>query len=128
MELRRLMGDDCTEGQLQVFRSDRQTSGLQDHERGRHARQDAKGIRRLPRITNDSQHHSRRNGRSLWEADQYTAGGPLSMMITSLLMRAWITHMKSIAVQPRVLADDLQFPCTGLNHLKLFETGFHEDP
>ena len=53
-------------------------------------------------------------------------GDPFSMMLTSLLMRAWIVQMHTIAVQPRLLADDLQLLCTGPNHLQLFEYGFNK--
>ena len=51
-------------------------------------------------------------------------GDPFSMMLTSRRMRAWIMQMHSMAVKPRLLADDLQILRTGPNHLKLFEAGF----
>ena len=46
------------------------------------------------------------------------------MVITSLLLRAWIVQMKSIAVKPRILADDLQIIASGTRHLELFELAF----
>ena len=51
-------------------------------------------------------------------------GDPMSMMVTSLLLRAWVMQMKAYAVKPRVLADDLQILSQGLNHLKNFEYAF----
>lgn len=51
-------------------------------------------------------------------------GDPFSMMLTSLLMRAWIMQMHAMAVQPRLLADDLQILCTEPNRLQLFGAGF----
>ena len=51
-------------------------------------------------------------------------GDPISMMATSLLLRAWVVQMKLYAVKPRILADDLQLLCTGDNHLENFEYGF----
>ena len=53
-------------------------------------------------------------------------GDPFSMMLTSLLMRAWIMQMRSMSVQPRVLADDLQLLCIGPKHLEHFEFGFNK--
>ena len=53
-------------------------------------------------------------------------GDPLSMMITSLLLRAWVMQMRMCSVKPRILADDLQLLCTGENHLKHFEFGFNK--
>ena len=46
------------------------------------------------------------------------------MVITSLLLRAWILQMKRMAVKPRVLADDLQILASGPRHLELFEEAF----
>ena len=40
-------------------------------------------------------------------------GDPMSMMITSLLPRAWVVQMKVMEVKSRILADDLQLLCTG---------------
>ena len=48
----------------------------------------------------------------------------MSMMVTSLLLRAWIVQMRGYAVKPRVLADDLQILSQGPNHLKNFEYAF----
>ena len=44
-------------------------------------------------------------------------GDPMSMVITSLLLRAWVVQMKEMEVKPRILVDDLQLRCTGGNHL-----------
>ena len=38
-------------------------------------------------------------------------GDPLSMMVASLLLRAWVVQMKLCAVKPRILVDDLQLLC-----------------
>ena len=46
------------------------------------------------------------------------------MMITSLLLRAWVVQMRICAVEPRILADDLQLLGIGENHLKNFEYAF----
>ena len=43
----------------------------------------------------------------------------MAMMITSLLMRAWIIQMKWITA-----VGDLQLLFTGPNQFKLFENGF----
>ena len=51
-------------------------------------------------------------------------GDPLSMMVTSLLLRAWVVQMRRCAVKPRILADDLQILSQGENHLKNFEYAF----
>ena len=51
-------------------------------------------------------------------------GDPLSMVITSLFLRAWIVQMKSIVVKPRILADDLQIIASGTMRLELFEQAF----
>lgn len=51
-------------------------------------------------------------------------GGPLSMVITSLLLRSWIVQTKSIAAKPRILADDLQIIASGTRHMELFEPAF----
>ena len=54
-------------------------------------------------------------------------GDPMSMMITSLLLRAWVMQMRDLDVLPRILADDLQLMATsedGRNHLELFKCGF----
>ena len=51
-------------------------------------------------------------------------GDPFSMMVVALLLRPWIEQMKSYAVQPRLLADDLQILSTGPNHLANFEFAF----
>ena len=40
------------------------------------------------------------------------------MMVTALLLRPWIEQMKSVAAEPRVLADDLQILTTGPRHLE----------
>ena len=46
------------------------------------------------------------------------------MMVTAILTRAWIMQMKSYAVYPRVLADDLQVISVGERHLEHFEYAF----
>ena len=46
------------------------------------------------------------------------------MMIVALILRAWIVQMKTMAVTPRVLADDLQLISTGTRHLENFEFAF----
>ena len=46
------------------------------------------------------------------------------MVITSLSLRAWIVKMKSMAVKPKILADDLQIIASGTRHLELFEQAF----
>ena len=51
-------------------------------------------------------------------------GDPLSMMVTALQMRPWIMQMKSMAVKPRILADDLQIFATGPRHLEWFTHAF----
>lgn len=38
---------------------------------------------------------------------------PMSMMIISLILRAWVVQMEMCAVTPRILAEDLQLLCTG---------------
>lgn len=39
---------------------------------------------------------------------------PLSMMFVALLMRPWIILMKSLQVQPKVLADDVFLLASGV--------------
>ena len=51
-------------------------------------------------------------------------GDPFSMMIVAILLRAWIMQMKSIGVQPRLLADDLQILSKGTRHLEHFTDAF----
>ena len=51
-------------------------------------------------------------------------GDPLSTMITTLLLRAWIMQMESLAAHAKVLGDDLQILCAGPNDLKIFEDTF----
>ena len=54
-------------------------------------------------------------------------GDPMSMMITSLLLRAWVIQMRGMDVLPRILADDLQLMATGedeKDHLQLFRDAF----
>ena len=54
---------------------------------------------------------------------------PMSVVVIALLMRAWIVEMKHYAVQPRLLADDLQIISTGERHLKHFEYAYNQtDP
>ena len=48
----------------------------------------------------------------------------MSMMITSLLLRAWVVQMQAMKVKPRILADDLQLMATGSNHLSKFKEAF----
>ena len=45
-------------------------------------------------------------------------GDPLSMMVTALLLRPQIEQMKSVVVDPRVLAGDLQIITTGPRRLE----------
>ena len=53
-------------------------------------------------------------------------GDPLSMMVVAIIMRAWIMQMRSLAVKPRLLADDLQLISTGPRHLHNFEYAFNK--
>ena len=53
-------------------------------------------------------------------------GDPMSMMIISLILRAWVVQMEMCAVTPRILADDLQLLCIGSSHLENLEFGFNE--
>ena len=46
------------------------------------------------------------------------------MMIMACLLRPWILQMRTCAVYPRVLADDLQLMSTGNEHLENFEYVF----
>ena len=48
----------------------------------------------------------------------------MSMAVVALLMRAWIMEMKHYAVQPRLLADDLQILSTGERHLNKFQHAY----
>ena len=48
----------------------------------------------------------------------------MSMMITSLLLRAWDIQIKEMDIKPRILADDLQLMSTGEDHLAKFVGGF----
>ena len=48
------------------------------------------------------------------------------MMVTSLLLRAWVKQMKRYDVMPRILADDLQLMCKGRGHLRKFVVGFNK--
>ena len=48
----------------------------------------------------------------------------MSMMVTSLLLRAWVMQMRGMGVKPRILADDLQLMATGEHHLRLFRDAF----
>ena len=43
------------------------------------------------------------------------------MMVLALLLRPWILQMRSVAAQPRTLADDLLIMATGTGHLEQFE-------
>ena len=51
-------------------------------------------------------------------------GGPMSMMVVAILLRPWILQMRQLAVQPRILADDLQIISTGTRHLEHFQYAF----
>ena len=51
-------------------------------------------------------------------------GDPFSMMVVALVLRPWVLEMRSYAVKPRKLADDLQILATGPNHLRLFQLAF----
>lgn len=46
------------------------------------------------------------------------------MMVTALLLRPWLAQMKLLAVEPRLLADDLQIICTGARHAEHFQHAF----
>ena len=63
-------------------------------------------------------------GEPYWKPTSIPQGDPFSMMITSLLLRAWVIQMKGMEVKPRILADDLQLICTGGDHLGNFKKGF----
>lgn len=43
-------------------------------------------------------------------------GDPFSMMIVAIILRAWIMQMKSLGVQPRLLAGDLHLLSIGTRH------------
>ena len=47
-------------------------------------------------------------------------GDPLSMMVTALLMRPWLLEMRTMAMKPRILADELQIVSIGPRHLENF--------
>ena len=49
----------------------------------------------------------------------------MSMAVIALLMRAWVGEMKQLAVNPRLLADDLQILSTGSRHAKHFELAYN---
>ena len=51
-------------------------------------------------------------------------GDPMSMMVIALLLRAWIMQMRSLAMKPRILADDLQIISTGTRHLDHFQYAY----
>ena len=51
-------------------------------------------------------------------------GDPFSMMIVAIILRAWIMQMKSLGVQPRLLADDHQILSIGTRHLEHVEQAF----
>ena len=51
-------------------------------------------------------------------------GDPWSMMVTALLLRPWFVQMKHLAVEPRLLADDLQVISTGTRHAEHFQHAF----
>ena len=53
-------------------------------------------------------------------------GDPMSMMITSLLLRTWVKQMQRHGVTPRILANDLQLLCKGKGHLERFTLGFNK--
>ena len=53
-------------------------------------------------------------------------GDPMSMVVTSLLLRAWVKQMQRHGVTPRILADDLQLMCHGKDHLERFTLGFNK--
>ena len=63
-------------------------------------------------------------GESYTKPTSIPQGDPMSMMVTSLLLRPWVMQMKSLKVKPRILADDLQLMCTGEGHLDTFTTAF----
>ena len=46
------------------------------------------------------------------------------MMATALQMRAWVVQMKTMAVKPMILADDLHILATGPRHLEWFTHAF----
>ena len=51
-------------------------------------------------------------------------GDPMSMAVVALLMRAWIMEMRHCAVQPRLLADDIQTYSTGGRRLENFRYAY----
>ena len=48
----------------------------------------------------------------------------MSMMVVALLLRPWLLQMRSLGMQPRILADDLQVISTGSRHLERFEHAY----
>ena len=51
-------------------------------------------------------------------------GGPLSMMVTAMIMTPCTIQMKEAAVKPRILADYLQILARGPRRLEHFEFAF----
>ena len=51
-------------------------------------------------------------------------GDPFSMLIVAVILRAWVVQMKSLGVQPRLLADDLLLLSIGTRHLEHFTHAF----
>ena len=52
-------------------------------------------------------------------------GDPMSMAVVALMMRACIKEMQHYAVEPRLLADDLQIASTRERHLSNFEFAYN---
>ena len=52
-------------------------------------------------------------------------GDPMSIMVTSLLLRAWVVQMQRSAVKPMLCADDLHLLCAGSKRWEHFEYGFN---
>ena len=63
-------------------------------------------------------------GEAYQRQESIPQGDPVSMMITSLLLRPWIMQMRMYGVKARVLADDMQLVAKGRKHLENFECAF----
>ena len=85
---------------------------------------DQRRIRKVSGKPDGIQHNCGGGGKPYFKPTSIPQGDPLSMMMTSLLLRPWIMQMHALAVQPRLLADDLQILSIGPNHLKNFEMAF----
>ena len=64
-------------------------------------------------------------GESYTKPTSIPQGDPMSMMVTSLLLRPWVMQMEKVYnAKPRILADDLQLMCKGSGHLDAFVKAF----